>query len=606
MTFFLCKLWPYLAGGLIGWLLAGWLARRFKHAEPSLETIVEKRVEVDNPNHLALISKLEGENSKIATLMSKVSAFESRKPEVVEKTVVKKVEVDNPEHLALISKLKNENSELAGLRSKITTFETQGVRLKKLEEENAQIVGLQSKLKSFETARSKTIDNPQHLALIDKLEKENKEIVVLRTRLSTFETQESKLNSKISDLENVEPRIVEKEIEKLVDNPEHLKTISSLEDEVAIWKRGPQLDLPAAKSAGINIKDESDLTAVEGIGPKISELLHANGIKSLKDLADADTSDIQQALNTGGSQYQMANPGTWSDQANLACNNRWPALKALQDVLDGGVYPDASVSASNVAKIKQLEGKVAAWEHGPKVDIVAAKAAGISIAKENDFTAIEGIGPQINVLIHAGGIHSFKELSEADPSRIQKILDDAGSNFKMANPGTWPDQANLACNNRWSALKALQDVLDGGVYPDGSKASVSGSAGDATKVKQLEAELASFRKKEEESSKTTSVADADKAKAAGFTMRQNGSQDDFTVIEGIGPKINDLIHADGIHTFNALADIDISIIQKILDKAGSSFKLADPETWSAQSDLAAKNEWEKLMKWQDELDGGKS
>ena len=358
-----------MAGGLIGWLLAGWLARRFKHAEPPIETIVEKKVEVDNPKHLALISKLENEN---------------------------------------------------------------------------------------------------------------KEIVGLRTRMASFEMQEGKLQSKINELENIEPKVIEKEVEKLVDNPEHLNTISSLEGEIATWKRGPKLDLSAAKSAGISIKDESDLTAIEGIGPKISELLQTGGIKNLKDLAEADTNHIQQILNKGGSQYQMANPGTWPDQANLACNNRWPALKALQDILDGGVYPDAS------------------------------------------------------------------------------------------------------------------------------KPSSSGNAGDAAKMKKLESELATYREKEQESSRTVSVADDDKAKAAGFTMRRKGNQDDFTIIEGIDPKINDLIHADGIHTFSALADTDIGVIQKILEKAGSSFTLADPETWSAQSDLAARNEWEKLMTWQDELDGGKS
>ena len=175
----------------------------------------------------------------------------------------------------------------------------------------------------------------------------------------------------------------------------------------------------------------------------------------------------------------------------------------------------------------------------------------------------------------------------------------------MANPGTWPDQAHLACNNRWPALKALQDILDGGVYPDASKAA-GGSSNDAAQVKKLEAELKTYRDKEQVASTMGSVVDVDKAKAAGFTMRRKGDQDDFTVIEGIGPKINELIHAEGIHTFAALASTQKSTVQSILDKAGPSFTLADPETWSAQSDLAAKNEWEKLMKWQDELDGGKS
>ncbi len=701
MSFFLCKLWPYLAGGLIGWLLAGWLARRFKHAEPPVERIVEKVVEVDNPQHLSLIRKLEGENSQIAGLMSKVSQFESRKPEVVEK----RVEVDNPKHLALISKLEKENAEISVLRSKLSGFESQEVVLRKLKEENSQISALKYNIKNFESKAAKEgdeladlhskatryraqieklesenkhlhglqeklndleNDEPKQLALISRLEKENKELADLKAQQAKFEAQEEKilslesdsaklkslqddiarykndntqqlslisklenenkeldaLKEQLSELDAQKNKLAQLEVEnkKIAnlesslnrfenDNTQHLSLIGKLEQEkkhignkvtdlegeLLLLKRGQKLDIASAKAAGIIVKDENDLTVIEGIGPKIAELLKANGVNNLKELSEVDTGKIQGILNKGGSQFQMANPGTWPDQATLACNNRWPALKSLQNVLDGGVYPDSSAK-SNASKGSGL---------APKLDLASAKAAGIAVTKEGDFTAIEGIGPKISELIYADGIKTFKELSEVSPSRLQTILDNAGPQYKMANPGTWPDQAHLASHNRWPALKALQDILDGGVYPDDTKAKMS-STNDSAKVQKLESELKKYRDNEKAAVTAGSIVDVDKAKAAGFTMRRKGDQDDFTVIEGIGPKINELIHAEGIHTYSELAATKVNSIQAILDKAGPSFTLADPETWSAQSDLAAKNEWEKLMKWQDELDGGKS
>lgn len=146
-----------------------------------------------------------------------------------------------------------------------------------------------------------------------------------------------------------------------------------------------------------------------------------------------------------------------------------------------------------------------------------------------------------------------------------------------------------------------------------------------TLIKKLEAEnkeLSGFREKLSlyegqndlkisDQNKTSSKANAfevdfNKAKVAGFNLRRKGDQDDFTVIDGIGPQINELIHAGNIHTFRILANTEVNKIKSILDKAGPSFKLADPKTWPIQADLAANNEWEKLMKWQEELDGGKS
>ncbi len=82
--------------------------------------------------------------------------------------------------------------------------------------------------------------------------------------------------------------------------------------------------------------------------------------------------------------------------------------------------------------------------------------------------------------------------------------------------------------------------------------------------------------------------------------------DDLKVVEGIGPKIEELLHNAGITTWAALADAELETIQSVLDEAGSNFRIADPGTWSQQARLAADGQWEELEQLQDSLKGGRA
>ena len=97
------------------------------------------------------------------------------------------------------------------------------------------------------------------------------------------------------------------------------------------------------------------------------------------------------------------------------------------------------------------------------IDLAAAKAAGFTLKNANDLTIVEGIGPKINELFHNAGIKTFTQLAAASVPQMRKILDDGGSRFRIANPGTWAQQAALAAANKWAELKKLQDDLSGGV-----------------------------------------------------------------------------------------------------------------------------------------------
>ncbi len=95
-----------------------------------------------------------------------------------------------------------------------------------------------------------------------------------------------------------------------------------------------------------------------------------------------------------------------------------------------------------------------------------SKNRGIKIPKRaqkrDNLKRIEGIGPKIEQLLFDGNIYTWEELSKTDVSVIQEILDKAGPRYRMHKPNTWPQQAKLAADGKWTELDALQDQLNGG------------------------------------------------------------------------------------------------------------------------------------------------
>ncbi len=100
---------------------------------------------------------------------------------------------------------------------------------------------------------------------------------------------------------------------------------------------------------------------------------------------------------------------------------------------------------------------------------------------------------------------------------------------------------------------------------------------------------------------------APKKKAAAKIELPSGKkikQDDLKMVEGIGPKIEGLLHDAGITTWRELADAPTEKVQAILDEAGPRYRMHNPATWAKQAGLAADQKWAELEQLQDDLDGG--
>ena len=79
---------------------------------------------------------------------------------------------------------------------------------------------------------------------------------------------------------------------------------------------------------------KQNLTIIEGIWPKLEELLNINWIYSYKDLANSDILKIKNILKSAGKRYLMLhNPETWWKQALLADKENFKELKNYQNKL---------------------------------------------------------------------------------------------------------------------------------------------------------------------------------------------------------------------------------------------------------------------------------
>ena len=104
--------------------------------------------------------------------------------------------------------------------------------------------------------------------------------------------------------------------------------------EIADGKGGiAKAVLPVA--AAVAAKD--DLIIIEGIGPKIAQVLTDNGIITFAQLAAIDAAAVSSMLKASGGRFGLANPASWGEQAALLRDGKMDEFKKLTDALVAGV-----------------------------------------------------------------------------------------------------------------------------------------------------------------------------------------------------------------------------------------------------------------------------
>jgi len=138
-----------------------------------------------------------------------------------------------------------------------------------------------------------------------------------------------KVNEKMQEVKEVVQETVEAKTEETEEEIEEIEEvdISETTDEAVNL-----VAQPAKETAR-----PDDLKIIEGIGPKIEEILQNVGIKTWEQLSKTAPTQLSSILLAAGSRYKSHNPSTWPKQARMAADGKWDELKVWQDELDGGV-----------------------------------------------------------------------------------------------------------------------------------------------------------------------------------------------------------------------------------------------------------------------------
>ena len=135
------------------------------------------------------------------------------------------------------------------------------------------------------------------------------------------------------------------------------------------------------------------------------------------------------------------------------------------------------------------------------------------------------------------------------------------------------------------------------VLPEGSETAVASKPAAKSK--------AAVKKEAAPTTKAEAPAKKEKATAAPKKSAKAKGGDDLKKIEGVGPKIAEILTNAGLATFEAVSKASADQIREILAEAGNRYKSHDPTTWPKQAEFAAAGQWDELKEWQDKLDGGR-
>ena len=163
-----------------------------------------------------------------------------------------------------------------------------------------------------------------------------------------------------------------------------------------------------------------DLKKIKGVGPFLEEKLNALGIFTFRQISNFNEEDmdmVNEAIKFFPGRIKRDN---WVQQAKNFVENGAP---------DTGPVPYDQYA---------------------------------SIFSSDDLQIIEGIGPKTEALLKKNDISTWDRISKMTEAELQKILDAAGSRFKLLRPKTWPQQATYAVNGQWKELVEYQKFLDTG------------------------------------------------------------------------------------------------------------------------------------------------
>ena len=320
-----------------------------------------------------------------------------------------------------------------------------------IEDLNNQIVVLKSLNAELKAAATGT--PPVGSAMADRLDELEAKVIKLQAG------HEEEANKEDPELEEVKQSYAE--AKKLIESLE--TQIQELTTENAALKAHPVSEngdsngngnepifAPSPEKADVDKGETVTLSAVAAR----DEILAASG-KQWPVASEENKDDLTRIKGIGTFLEKKLNDlGIYTYEQISKLDHHWiERLTAAIEFFPGRIERDDWVGqATRLMSIK---------EEAPE----ALAPTAVFSKNMEDLKIVEGIGPKIEQLLKDNGIADLNALAQAEENRLREILTNAGKRFRIHEPSSWPQQAELATQEKWDELKELQDRLIGGREP---------------------------------------------------------------------------------------------------------------------------------------------
>ncbi|MFM2268783.1 MAG: hypothetical protein RL757_2224 [Bacteroidota bacterium] len=249
------------------------------------------------------------------------------------------------------------------------------------------------------------------------------------------------------------------------------------------------------------IEDAADNQVIHDLRARMSEL------ENERNVAQSKAMQLTAEVSGLGERYQklLSDHDKFKEENTTNISISATESAALQDALSNAKNKLAALAAENEALNKQVETFRAEAQVVKMADLTPAAPSapapvaapdstlkssqnGLSIAEKlvassfspqtdnevltttshsvygspDNLTVIEGIGSKIGALLKENGVGTWHDLAATSITRLRDILETAGGGFKMHNPETWPEQAQLLVSNEFDKFRELTHSLRSG------------------------------------------------------------------------------------------------------------------------------------------------
>lgn len=432
-----------LLGLLLGWLVWGRLVSRLREQVASLERDIE--------NWKSKYAKLQKVNEGLELDLKNANAKIDKQAERIRQLELEKGQLHG-DLMAARQVRDSQGKELDALKARFSALEEEKMKFASAASDTSELDGLRARLEESATLNAS-----------------------LRGKLNEVEANAASANATAGEVAELKAKLAEVEAQANA----HQRTISDL-----------NLKLRNAEAAGA---DTAELDALRAKLQATEADLVACRTKVATAPVAASTGFVAGTAASGGggaptkeekkAQAEAAREKVRSKLKPAAAGAKddlklisgvGPALEKKLNEL--GIFTFEQVSAFDAEMVQEVNDAIEFFPGRVQRDDWVGQAKKLYQTKlsnpsalntkhpsnPEDLKIVEGIGPKIEQLLKNGGVKTWRDLAGTSVDRLKSILEAAGDRYRVHDPTTWPEQAQLATDGDWDKLKEYQDFLDGG------------------------------------------------------------------------------------------------------------------------------------------------